>query len=96
MAGEADRLVADALHQAAVAGDRPRMVVDQRVAVDRVEVTLGDRHADRGRQPLTQRAGGGLDTLELEVLGVTGAGGPKLAEGLDVVDRRPRVAGQVE
>ena len=61
MAGKPDRLVVDAFHQAAVAGDHPGAVVDQIVAEDGVEVPLGDRHADRHRQALAERPGGGLD-----------------------------------
>ena len=68
MPGKADRLVVDAFHQAAVAGDHLGAVVDQIVAVDGVEVALGDRHADRHRQALPQRPGGRLDPGEHEIL----------------------------
>ena len=56
VAGEADRLVVDALHQVAVAGDHEGAVIDQIVAVDGVEVALGDRHPDRHGDALTQAA----------------------------------------
>ncbi len=36
MPGQPDRLVVDAFHQAPVAGDHPGVVIDQRVAVDRI------------------------------------------------------------
>ena len=74
MAGEPDRLMADAFLQAAVAGDHPRPVVDQPVAIDGVQMALGDCHADRGGEALAERAGRRLDPLELEVLGMAGAG----------------------
>ena len=96
MPGKPDRLVVDAFHQAAVAGDDPGAVVDQVVAVDRVQMPLGDRHADRHRQALAERPGGRLDPVEHEILGMAGAGAAELAEVADVLDRRPRVAGQVE
>ena len=80
MAGEADRLVVDALHQAAVAGDDEGAVIDQLVAVDRVQMALGDRHADRHRQALAERAGGHLDPGQLEILGMAGARAAELAE----------------
>ena len=85
-----------ALHQAAVAGDHPGAVIDQIVAELGVEVPLGDRHADRHREPLPERPGGRLDAVEQEILGMAGAGAAELAEAADVVDRRPRVAGQVK
>ncbi len=47
MAGEMDRLMADALHQVAVAGDDIGLVVDEVVAEARVQDALGQRHADR-------------------------------------------------
>ncbi len=86
----------DALHQAAVAGDDPGPVVDQIVAIFGVEVALGDRHADRHGDALPERPGRRLDSVEQEILRMAGAGRAELAKALDVVDRRPRVAGQVE
>ncbi len=74
----------------------PGAVIDQIVAEHRIEMPLGDRHADRHRQALAERAGGRLDAVEQEILGMAGAGAAELAEMADVVDRRPRVAGQVE
>jgi hypothetical protein len=57
-------LVADAFHQAAVAGEGVGVVVDDGVAVA-VELAgeqlLGERHADRIGEALAERAGGGLD-----------------------------------
>ena len=70
MPGEADRLVVDALHQIAVAGDDEGAVVDQIVAIDGVQMPLGDRHPDRHRHALAERAGGDLDPGKLEILGV--------------------------
>ena len=96
MAGKPDRLVVDAFHQAAVAGDHEGAVIDQLVAIDRVQMPLGDRHADRHRQALPERAGGGFDPGQLEILRVAGARAAELAEVADVLHRRPRVAGQVE
>ena len=96
MPGKPDRLVVDALHQIAVAGDHEGTVVDQLVAVDGVQMPLGDRHSDRHGNALPERAGGDLDSRQLEILRVPGAGRAKLAEALDVVDRRPRVAGEIE
>ena len=61
MPGQPDRLVADALHQTAVAGDDIGVVIDQIVAEPRIQQALGHRHADRVGEALAERAGGGLD-----------------------------------
>ncbi len=59
--GERRRLVTDALHEAAVAGDHERVVVDHVVAELRAQAALGDRHADCVGEALTERTGGDLD-----------------------------------
>ena len=56
MAGERGRLVADALHQAAVAGDDVGVVVDQLGAEAGGQVALGQRHADRVGEALARAA----------------------------------------
>ena len=96
MAGEARRLVVDAFHQAAVAGDHPGAVIDQLVAEFGVEVALGDRHADRHGEALPERPGGRLDARRAGNSPDGRRRAAELAEVADVVDRRPRVAGQVE
>ena len=81
--GERGRLGADALHQAAVAGDGVDVVVEQVVAgpVERGGLPEpGDRHADAGGDAGAQRAGGALDPGGPPVLGVPGALGVELAE----------------
>src|SRR5437870_8797653 len=93
---ESHRLMIDAFHQTAVAGDDEGAVVDEIVAVDGVEVAFCDGHPDRHRHALTQRTRCSLDSGELEILRMTGAGGAELAKALDVVDRWPGVAGEVE
>ena len=82
MPGEVDRLVADAFHQAAVAGDHVGEVVDQFVAEAGVHHALGERHADRGGEPLAERPGGGLDAERVAVFGVAGGRRAELAEAL--------------
>ena len=72
MPREPDRFVVHALHQVAVAGDDEGTVVDQSVTVDRVQMPLGDRHSDRHRHALPERAGGDLDSRQLEILRVPG------------------------
>ena len=96
MPGEPDRLMVDPLHQAAVAGNHKRLVVDQLVAIDGVEMPLGNRHADRHRQTLPKRPGGCLDPRQLEILGMAGARAVQFPEILDVIHRRPRIAGEIK
>ena len=61
MAGERDRLLADAFHQVAVGGEHVGRVIDDVVAELGREMPLGDRHADGIAEALAERAGGGLD-----------------------------------
>ena len=80
MAGERDRLVADALHQAAVAGHAIGEVVDDLVAIAAIEQPLGKRHADGVAETLAERAGRGLDAGRVAVFGVARRARAELAE----------------
>jgi hypothetical protein len=95
-AGEADRLLADAFHQAAVAGHHPGAVVDQVAAESRREVTLGDGHADRGGQALAERAGGGLDAGGVAIFRVARRDRAELPERPDLIHCHGFEARQVE
>ena len=89
VAREGGGLVRDALHQAAVAGDRVDVEVEQlgALAVEVRRLPLARHgHPDRGRDPLPQRPGRRLDPRGPAVLGVPGALGVELAEVLDVVE----------
>ncbi len=57
---------------------------------------LGDRHADRVAESLTERAGRGLDAGRLEVFRMSRRVRPELAEALDLVERHRLVAGEIE
>src|SRR5690606_32272491 len=96
MACKRDRLVAHTLHEAAVAGDYIGEMIDEIVAEARSQVPLGKRHADGGRETLAQGAGGGLDALQFEILGVSCTGTVELAEILDVLQGRTLIARKVE
>ena len=85
--------MADALHQAAVAGDHEGVVVDDVGAEPGAQVGFGDRHADGVGEPLAERPGGDLDAGGVADLGVAGRGRAPLAEVLQVVEFEP-VAGQ--
>ncbi len=70
MAGERGRLVRDALHEAPVAGDHVRVMVDRLRAEVRRQEPLGDRHADRVAEALTERSGGDLDPRRVAGFGM--------------------------
>ncbi len=95
-AGQRDGLVADAFHQAAVAGDDPCAVVHQIVAITRVQMTLGHGHAHRGGDALAQGAGGRLDARRVAVFRVARRGRAPLAEILDLLHRHGLEAGQMQ
>ena len=96
MAGQRDRFLRDAFHQVAVGGEHIGVVVDDLLAELCGEHLLGERHADRGRNALAERAGGGLDALGVEVLRVSRRQRSELAETLDLVERHVLVAGKVQ
>ncbi len=96
VAGEADRLVTDALHQVTVRADHPRAVIDQRLAEARRQHPFGQGHADRRCDPLTERAGCGLDSRRLAVFRMPGGGRLELAEVPDVIDAHALEAGEIE
>ena len=91
-----DRLLAHALHEAAVTGHHPSVVIDDLGAVFRAQHLFGDGKAHRVGDALAERAGGGLDGVEILALGVTGGLGAPLAEVLDLFERHFLVAGQMQ
>ena len=97
-AGERGGLVRDAFHQAAVAHEDEGAVIDEGVAFT-VEALrqqlLGQREADRIREALAQRAGGGFHARGLVALRVAGGLAVQLAEVLQLLQRQV-VAGQVQ
>ena len=94
--GQGDGLVADALHQAAVAGHGVGVVIDGAVAEAGVHEALGQGHADGVGQPLAEGPGRRLDARRVAVLGVAGGARPELAEVLQLIEGHVLVAGEVE
>ena len=90
MTGERRRLPGNALHHAAVAGQRVDVIVEQ-LEPGPVEVprhpAARDRHADAGRDALAERTRGRLDARGPAVLGVPRCLAVELAEALDIVER---------
>ena len=93
--GERCRLVADPLHEVAVAADHERVVVDQVRAEAGAQHPLGDAEADAVGEALAERTGSHLDAGELLHLGVARGPAAELAELLEIVELEP-VPGQVE
>ena len=94
--GQRDGLLADAFHEAAVAGDHVGEVVDDIGAETRREKTFGEREADRVADALAERAGGRLDAGGVAVFGMARGLGAELAEILQVIQRHVRIAGEIK
>ena len=91
-------LVRDAFHQAAVADEHVRMMVDDRMARAIEfggEQRFRERHADRVGEPLSERPRRRLDAWRHAALRVPRRLRVQLAEALQLVDRQV-VAGQVQ
>ena len=90
-AREGAGLVRDPLHQAPVAREDPGAMVDDlvpRPVEARRERALDDGHAHRVREPLAERAGGGLHAGGQAELRMAGGAGMELAEALDLRHRQ--------
>src|SRR3546814_10792323 len=96
MSSQTNGFVIDAFHQAPIARDDICAMIDKIVAIDHVQMPLGDRHPDRRREPLPQRPRRRLDAFELEILGMPRARAAQLAEIADIAQRRPRIARQMQ
>ena len=90
--GERAGFAGDALHQAAVAGDRVDVEVEELLAVAGAQPLRGDRHPDRGGDALAERPGRRLDPGGPAVLGVPRRAGVELAEAFDVLEADRGVA----
>ena len=96
MSGKRDRLLADALHEAAVASDGISVVIHDLIVIALVEQPLGERHADRVAKPLPQRPGGGLDARRMAIFRMARRARAELAEALELLDVHARNAGEIE
>ena len=96
MTGQRDRFLADTLLQITIRGDDPGVVIGERVTEMRIEDALGQRHADRRRNALTQRARRGFDTRRMAKFGMARRLRAKLAEILQLIDGHPVHADQME
>ena len=94
--GERDRLVADALHQAAVAGNHVGVVVDDGVAEPRIEEPLRQRHAHGIAEALAQRTRGRLDARRVPELGMPRRLGAQLPEARQLIHAHAGVAGEMQ
>jgi len=98
VAGVARRFVRDAFHEATVAGDEVRVVIDDLVArlVERGgEMCFGDREANRVSDTLAERTGGGLHALGVVYFRVSRREALPLPEILDLLEREV-IPGQMQ
>ena len=96
MPGHRDRFLRHAFHEVAVRGEHEGVVIDDLLAELGRQHLLGERHADRGRDALAERARRGLDAVGAEILGVPRRQRIDLAELLDLVQRHLGIAGQMK
>ncbi len=96
MTGERQGLVADPLHQAAVAAEDVGVMIDDGLAELGCEQTLGQRHPDRVAEPLPERAGGDLDPARMAALGMAGGAAAELPETLKLGHRHVRIAEEMQ
>ena len=96
MPRQRNRFVADALHQAAVAGDHIGVVIDKIVAEARIHQALRQRHPDCGRDPLPQRPRRRLHAGRMPVFRMAGGFRSPLPERLQLVRRHTLVASQMQ
>src|SRR4029078_3444278 len=96
MPRERNRLMADPLHEAAVAGDRISVLIAHLRPELRRQHALGERHADGIAKPLAERPRGGFDSGRMPVFGVAGGAAAELAEVADLRHRHLRIAGEIE
>ena len=85
MAGDANRLLTHAFHQVAVGGEDVSVMVDDGAKASR-QHALCDRHADRGRDPLAERASRRLHARRAPVFWMPGCPRSDLPELFDVFD----------
>ena len=95
MAGKINRFVTYAFLQATISRDHIGVVIDNIRRRTARQHTLGHRHADGGRNALSERARRRLDALRVTVFRVPGRLGAKLAETLQLLDRHLRIAGEI-
>ena len=88
--------MADAFHEAAVAGDHIGVVVDDIGPVAGGQHAFGERHADAVGDALSERAGRGFDAGCVAVFGMTGGLGAELAEVPQLLDRHAGIPGEIE
>ena len=96
MPGQRNRLVAQALHQAAITGDDIGVVIHEIITEARIQQPFGQRHADRRRNALAERPSGGLDPRRVAIFGMPRRVRSPLPECPELVQCHGLIAGQVQ
>ena len=94
--GQTEGLLADALHQAAVAGDDIGMVIDDLGAIAGALNLFGHCKADRVGKALTQRACGHFDARSVAIFGVACGDSTPLTEVAQLINRHVGIPGQMQ
>ena len=92
VAGKRDRLLRDAFHMAAVAGQRIDAMIDEVATETGIEMAFCNRHADGIGETLAQRSGGRLDAFRMAIFRVARGLRAELAEMLELVECHVLVA----
>ena len=96
MARQRGRFMGDALLKVPIRGDDPGAVIHERGTKPRRHHAFRHRHADRGGNPLAERASGGFNPRMLAEFRMAGGGGMKLAEAPQFIRPHAFMAGQME
>ena len=96
MARQRSRFMGDAFLKVPIRGDDPGAVIHERGTKTRRHHAFCHRHADRGGNPLAERAGGGLDPGMLAEFRMARGGGMQLAEAPQLIRPHAFMAGQMQ
>ena len=96
MARQRNRFLRNAFHQIAVGGQHIGIMIDQILTETGIEHPLGQSHADRGGNALSQWTGGHFDARRVAMLGMAGGFGAHLAEVFEFIKGQALDACQIE
>ena len=96
MARQRGRFMGDAFLKVPIRGDDPGAMIHERNAKTGRHHAFRHRHADRGRNPLAERASGGLNPRVFAKFRMAGGGGMQLAEAPQLIRPHALMPRQVQ
>ena len=96
MARQRSRFMGDSFLKVPIRSNDPGAVIHQGGAKPRCHHAFRHRHADRGGDPLAERAGGGFNPGMLAEFRMARGGGMQLAEAPQLIRPHAFMAGQVQ